>query len=115
MIMYNYIFAWGAFIILIILLGLIVIRLGDIKDTLALMDFTQDKIHKYLFMIYMSKRIELKQQGIDLNQFCEDYCKKMVDEMNSNEDADYSEEDYEAMSEMMNESYVDDSTDDLDK
>lgn len=115
MIMYNYILAWGTIIVFIILLVIIIIRLGDIKDTLALMDFTQDKIHKYLFMIYMSKRIELKKQGIDLNQFCEDYCKKMVDEMNSNEDADYSEEDYEAMSEMMNESYMDDSMDDLDK
>jgi 5-bromo-4-chloroindolyl phosphate hydrolysis protein len=115
MIMYNYIFAWGAFIILVILLGLIVIRLGDIKDTLALIDFTQDKIHKYLFMIYMAKRIELKKQGVDLNQFCEDYCKKMTEEMESNEDFNPSE-DYGAMSEMMNESYVDDdSTDDLDK
>lgn len=115
MIMYNYILAWGTIIIFMILLVIIIIRLGDIKDTLALIDFTQDKIHKYLFMIYMGKRIELKQQGIDLNKFCEDYCKKMVEDMESNEDFDSSEEDFEAMSEMMNESYVDDSTDDLDK
>ena len=46
--MYNYIFAWGAFIIITVLLALIVIRLGDIKDILTLTDFTQDKIHKYI-------------------------------------------------------------------
>ena len=113
MIMYN-IFTWGAFIIIAILLALIVIRLGDIKDTLALIDFTQDKIHKYVFMIYMAERIKLKQQGIDLNQFCEDYCKKMTEEIDNGFDP--SEEDFDAMSEMMNESYVDhDSADDFDK
>lgn len=113
MIIYN-IFAWGAFIIIAILLALIVIRLGDIKDTLALIDFTQDKIHKYVFMIYMAERIKLKQQGIDLNQFCEDYCKKMTEEIDNGFNP--SEEDFDAMSEMMNESYVDhDSTDDFDK
>lgn len=113
MIMYNYI-AWGAFIIITILLALIVIRLGDIKDILTLIDFTQDKIHKYVFMIYMAERIKLKQQGIDLNQFCEDYCKKMTEEIDNGFDP--SEEDFDAMSEMMNESYVDhDSTDDFDK
>lgn len=113
MIMYN-IFAWGAFIIIAILLALIVIRLGDIKDTLALIDFTQDKIHKYVFMIYMAERIKLKQQGIDLNQFCEDYCKKMTEEIDNGFDP--SEEDFDAMSEMMNESYVDHNfTDDFDK
>lgn len=113
MIMYN-IFAWVAFIIIAILLALIVIRLGDIKDTLALIDFTQDKIHKYVFMIYMAERIKLKQQGIDLNQFCEDYCKKMTEEIDNGFNP--SEEDFDAMSEMMNESYVDhDSTDDFDK
>lgn len=114
MIMYNYIFAWGAFIIITVLLALIVIRLGDIKDILMLTDFTQDKIHKYIFMIYMAERIKLKQQGIDLNQFCEDYCKKMTEEIDNGFDP--SEEDFDAMSEMMNESYVDhDSTDDFDK
>ena len=111
--MYN-IFAWGAFIIIAILLALIVIRLGDIKDILTLIDFTQDKIHKYVFMIYMAERIKLKRQGIDLNQFCEDYCKKMTEEIDNGFDP--SEEDFDAMSEMMNESYVDhDSTDDFDK
>ena len=114
MIMYNYIFAWGAFIIITILLTLIAIRLGDIKDILTLTDFTQDKINKYIFMIYMAERIKLKQQGIDLNQFCEDYCKKMTEEIDNGFDP--SEEDFDAMSEMMNESYVDhDSTDDFDK
>ena len=114
MIMYNYIFAWGAFIIITILLTLIAIRLGDIKDILTLTDFTQDKIHKYIFMIYMAERIKLKQQGIDLNQFCEDYCKKMTEEIDNGFDP--SEEDFDAMSEMMNESYVDhDSADDFDK
>ena len=114
MIMYNYIFAWGAFIIITILLTLIAIRLGDIKDILTLTDFTQDKIHKYVFMIYMAERIKLKQQGIDLNQFCEDYCKKMTKEIDNGFDP--SEEDFDAMSEMMNESYVDhDSADDFDK
>lgn len=113
MIIYN-IFAWGAFIIIAILLALIVIRLGDIKDILTLIDFTQDKIHKYVFMIYMAERIKLKQQGIDLNQFCEDYCKKMTEEIDNGFDP--SEEDFDAMSEMMNESYVDhDSADDFDK
>ena len=113
MIMYN-IFTWGAFIIITILLALIVIRLGDIKDILTLIDFTQDKIHKYVFMIYMAERIKLKKQGIDLNQFCEDYCKKMTEEIDNGFDP--SEEDFDAMSEMMNESYVDhDSTDDFDK
>ena len=113
MIMYNYIFAWGAFIIIAILLALIAIRLGDIKDILTLTDFTQDKIHKYVFMIYMAERIKLKQQGIDLNQFCEDYCKKMAERTDTESDVS---EDFDAMSEMMNESYVDhDSTDDFDK
>ena len=114
MIMYNYIFAWGAFIIITILLTLIAIRLGDIKDILTLTDFTQDKIHKYVFMIYMAERIKLKHQGIDLNQFCEDYCKKMTEEIDNGFDP--SEEDFDAMPEMMNESYVDhDSTNDFDK
>ena len=112
--MYNYIFAWVVFIIITILLTLIAIRLGDIKDILTLTDFTQDKIHKYVFMIYMAERIKLKQQGIDLNQFCEDYCKKMTEEIDNGFDP--SEEDFDAMSEMMNESYVDhDSADDFDK
>lgn len=113
MTMYNYIFAWGVFIIIVILLTLIVIRLGDIKDTLALTDFTLDKFHKYIFLIYMAERIKLKQQGIDLNQFCEDYCKKMTEKIDNGFDP--SGEDFDAMSEMMNESYVDDSTYDFDK
>lgn len=114
MTMYNYICFWGAFGCTAILLALIVIRLGDIKDILTLIDFTQDKIHKYVFMIYMAERIKLKQQGIDLNQFCEDYCKKMTEKIDNGFDP--SEEDFDAMSEMMNESYVDhDSTDDFDK
>ena len=110
MIMYN-IFAWGAFIIIAILLALIVIRLGDIKDTLALIDFTL--FDKYIFLIYMAERIKLKQQGIDLIKFCEDYCKKMAERTDTESDVS---EDFDAMSEMMNESYVDhDSTDDFDK
>lgn len=113
MTMYNYIFAWGAFIIIAILLTLIVIRLGDIKDILTLTDFTHDKIHKYIFMIYMAERIKLKKQGIDLNQFCENYCKKMTEEIDNGFDP--SEEDFDVMSEMMNESYVDGFTDDFDK
>lgn len=113
MAMYNYIFAWGAFIIIAILLTLIVIRLGDIKDILTLTDFTHDKIHKYIFMIYMAERIKLKKQGIDLNQFCENYCKKMTEEIDNGFDP--SEEDFDVMSEMMNESYVDGFTDDFDK
>ena len=112
MTMYNYICFWGAFGCIAILLALIVIRLGDIKDTLALIDFTL--FDKYIFLIYMAERIKLKQQGIDLNQFCEDYCKKMTEEIDNGFDP--SEEDFDAMSEMMNESYVDhDSTDDFDK
>ena len=113
MTMYNYIFAWGAFIIIAILLTLIIIRLGDIKDILTLTDFTHDKIHKYIFMIYMAERIKLKKQGIDLNQFCENYCKKMTEEIDNGFDP--SEEDFDVMSEMMNESYVDGFTDDFDK
>lgn len=114
MTMYNYICFWGAFIIITILLTLIAIRLGDIKDILTLIDFTQDKIHKYIFMIYMAERSKLKQHGIDLNQLCEDYCKKMTEEIDNGFDS--SEEDFDAMSEMMNESYVDhDSSDDFDK
>ena len=110
MIMYN-IFTWGAFIIIAILLALIVIRLGDIKDTLALIDFTL--FDKYIFLIYMAERIKLKQQGIDLIKFCEDYCKKMAERTDTESDVS---EDFDAMSEMMNESYVDhDSTDDFDK
>lgn len=110
MIMYN-IFTWGAFIIIAILLALIVIRLGDIKDTLALIDFTM--FDKYIFLIYMAERIKLKQQGIDLIQFCEDYCKKMAERTDTESDVS---EDFDAMSEMMNESYVDhDPTDDFDK
>ena len=108
--MYN-IFAWGAFIIIAILLALIVIRLGDIKDTLALIDFTL--FDKYIFLIYMAERIKLKQQGIDLIKFCEDYCKKMAERTDTESDVS---EDFDAMSEMMNESYVDhDPTDDFDK
>lgn len=114
MTMYNYICFWGAFGCIAILLALIVIRLGDIKDILTLIDFTQDKIHKYVFMIYMAERSKLKQHGIDLNQLCEDYCKKMTEEIDNGFDP--SEEDFDAMSEMMNESYVDhDSADDFDK
>lgn len=110
MIMYN-IFTWGAFIIIAILLALIVIRLGDIKDTLALIDFTL--FDKYIFLIYMAERIKLKKQGIDLIKFCEDYCKKMAERTDTESDVS---EDFDAMSEMMNESYVDhDSTDDFDK
>lgn len=110
MIMYN-IFTWGAFIIIAILLALIVIRLGDIKDTLALIDFTL--FDKYIFLIYMAERIKLKQQGIDLIKFCEDYCKKMAERTDTESDVS---EDFDAMSEMMNESYVDhDPTDDFDK
>ena len=109
--MYNYIFAWGAFIIIAILLALIVIRLGDIKDTIALIDFTL--FDKYIFLIYMAERIKLKQQGIDLIKFCEDYCKKMAERTDTESDVS---EDFDAMSEMMNESYVDhDPTDDFDK
>lgn len=108
--MYN-IFTWGAFIIIAILLALIVIRLGDIKDTLALIDFTL--FDKYIFLIYMAERIKLKKQGIDLIKFCEDYCKKMAERTDTESDVS---EDFDAMSEMMNESYVDhDSTDDFDK
>ena len=108
--MYN-IFTWGAFIIIAILLTLIVIRLGDIKDTLALIDFTL--FDKYIFLIYMAERIKLKQQGIDLIKFCEDYCKKMAERTDTESDVS---EDFDAMSEMMNESYVDhDSADDFDK
>ena len=36
MTMYNYILIWGIALIVIILLGLIVIRLGDIKDSLSI-------------------------------------------------------------------------------
>ena len=111
--MYNYICFWGAFGCIAILLALIVIRLGDIKDILTLIDFTQDKIHKYVFMIYMAERIKLKQQGIDLIKFCEDYCKKMAERTDTESDVS---EDFDAMSEMMNESYVDHvPTDDFDK
>ena len=113
MTMYNYICFWGVFGCIAILLALIVIRLGDIKDILTLIDFTQDKIHKYVFMIYMAERIKLKQQGIDLIKFCEDYCKKMAERTDTESDVS---EDFDAMSEMMNESYVDhDPTDDFDK
>lgn len=109
--MYNYICFWGAFGCIAILLALIVIRLGDIKDTLALIDFTL--FDKYIFLIYMAERIKLKKQGIDLIKFCEDYCKKMAERTDTESDVS---EDFDAMSEMMNESYVDhDSTDDFDK
>ena len=109
--MSNYICFWGAFGCIAILLALIVIRLGDIKDTLALIDFTL--FDKYIFLIYMAERIKLKQQGIDLIQFCEDYCKKMAERTDTESDVS---EDFNEMSEMMNESYVDhDSTDDFDK
>ena len=109
--MYNYICFWGAFGCIAILLALIVIRLGDIKDTLALIDFTL--FDKYIFLIYMAERIKLKQQGIDLIKFCEDYCKKMAERTDTESDVS---EDFNEMSEMMNESYVDhDSTDDFDK
>ena len=111
MTMYNYICFWGAFGCIAILLALIVIRLGDIKDTIALIDFTL--FDKYIFLIYMAERIKLKQQGIDLIQFCEDYCKKMAERTDTESDVS---EDFDAMSEMMNESYVDhDPTDDFDK
>ena len=111
MTMSNYICFWGAFGCIAILLALIVIRLGDIKDTLALIDFTL--FDKYIFLIYMAERIKLKQQGIDLIKFCEDYCKKMAERTDTESDVS---EDFNEMSEMMNESYVDhDSTDDFDK
>ena len=39
MTMYNYILILGIALIVIILLGLIVIRLGDIKDNLSIIDY----------------------------------------------------------------------------
>ena len=78
MIMYNYIMLGGVFLIIIILLGIIAIRLGDINDSLALMDYENETNKKHIFMIYMAIRTILKKEyDISLVEFCEEYCKKM--------------------------------------
>ena len=88
MTMYNYILIWGISIIVIILLGLIVIRLGDINDNLSIIDYDLSQNNKYIFMIFMGIRIILKNSyGINLVEFCEEYLQKI----DNDEDIDFSE------------------------
>ena len=88
MIMYNYILIWGIALIVIILLGLIVIRLGDIKDSLSIVDYDLSQNNKYIFMIFMGIRIILKNSyGINLVEFCDEYLQKI----DNDEDIDLSE------------------------
>lgn len=78
--MYNYILAWGTIIVFMIMLTIIIIKLSDINDNLTIIDFTTDKIYKYLFMIFMADRIICKKDyDIDLQKFCEEYCRKVTD------------------------------------
>lgn len=88
MTMYNYILIWGISIIVIILLGLIVIRLGDINDNLSIIDYDLSQNNKYIFMIFMGIRIILKNSyGINLVEFCDEYLQKI----DNDEDIDFSE------------------------
>lgn len=89
MTMYNYILIWGIAIIVIILLGLIVIRLGDINDNLSIIDYDlSSQSNKFLFMIFMGIRIILKNSyGINLVEFCDEYLHKI----DNDEDIDFSE------------------------
>lgn len=88
MTMYNYILIWGISLIVIILLGLIVIRLGDIKDSLSIVDYDLSQNNKYIFMIFIGIRIILKNNyGINLVEFCDEYLQKI----DNNEDIDFSE------------------------
>lgn len=88
MTMYNYILIWGIALIVIILLGLIVIRLGDIKDSLSIVDYDLSQNNKYIFMIFMGIRIILKNSyGINLVEFCNEYLQKI----DNDEDIDFSE------------------------
>lgn len=88
MTMYNYILIWGISIIVIILLGLIVIRLGDINDNLSIIDYDLSQNNKYIFMIFMGIRIILKHSyGINLVEFCNEYLQKI----DNDEDIDFSE------------------------
>ena len=88
MTMYNYILIWGIALIVIIILGLIVIRLGDIKDSLSIIDYDLSQNSKYIFMIFMGIRIILKNNyGINLVEFCNDYLQKI----DNDEDIDFSE------------------------
>lgn len=88
MTMYNYILIWGIAIIVIILLGLIVIRLGDIKDSISIIDYDLSQNSKYIFMIFMGIRIILKHNyGINLVEFYNDYLQKI----DNDEDIDFSE------------------------
>ena len=88
MTMYNYILICGIALIVIILLGLIVIRLGDIKDSLSIIDYDLSQNSKYIFMIFMGIRIILKHNyGINLVEFCNDYLQKI----DNDEDIDFSE------------------------
>ena len=78
MTMYNYILIWGIALIVIIILGLIVIRLGDIKDSLSIVDYDLSQNNKYIFMIFMGIRIILKHNyGINLVEVCNDYLQKI--------------------------------------
>lgn len=88
MTMYNYILIWGIALIVIIILGLIVIRLGDIKDSISIIDYDLSQNSKYIFMIFMGIRIILKNNyGINLVEFCNDYLQKI----DNDEDIDFSE------------------------
>ena len=88
MTMYNYILIWGIALIVIILLGLIVIRLGDIKDSLSIVDYDLSQNNKYIFMIFMGIRIILKNSyGINLVEFCDEYLQKI----DNDEGIDFSE------------------------
>ena len=88
MTMYNYILIWGIALIVIILLGLIVIRLGDIKDSLSIVDYDLSQNNKYIFMIFMGIRIILKHNyGINLVDCCNDDLQKIDNDV----DIDFSE------------------------
>lgn len=88
MTMYNYILIWGIALIVIIILGLIVIRLGDINDNLSIIDYDLSQNSKYIFMIFMGIRIILKHNyGINLVEFCNYYLQKI----DNDEDIDFSE------------------------
>lgn len=92
MTMYDYILIWGIALIVIILLGLIVIRLGDIKDNLSILDYDLSQDNKYIFMIFMGIRIILnKNYGINLVEFCSEYLQKSEND----EDIDLSDEGFD--------------------
>ena len=67
-------------IILILWLGYLFYKIKEIMNLLYSLLDTLESIKKSIFKIYVSKRIELKQNlKIDLDKFCDEYVKKFIE------------------------------------